>query len=105
MLCYHSIMEGIIKKCNKCKQDLPIEDFGDNGKGWCFTNCLPCRVRGRAENVRSRLRAKGVKLGALTSTTEQPSDTPSMTQKIDAEYVEEVAADSWVFAMGGFKTR
>ena len=65
-------MEGITKKCYNCKK-LPIEDLGDNGKGGCFTNCLPCRLRGRAENARSRLRAAGAKLGAPTS-TEQPSE-------------------------------
>ena len=75
MSCYHSMMERITKKCNKCKKDLPIEGFGDNGKGGCFENCVACRTRGRAENARSRLRKAGAKLGAPAS--DESSEAPA----------------------------
>lgn len=59
-------MEGITKICNKCKKDLPVEDFGENGKGVWFKRCDECRLRGRAENTPSRLRKKA-ELGTSTS--------------------------------------
>jgi hypothetical protein len=78
IFCYHSSMEVIIKKCNKCNKDFPVEDFGDNGKGGCFKNCIACRTRGRAENARSRLKQAGAKPGAPTNDeqTEPPAEVP-----------------------------
>ena len=49
-------MEGITKKCNKCKKDLPVVVFGDDGRGGCFKTCDACRSRGRAEHARAKLK-------------------------------------------------
>jgi hypothetical protein len=54
---------------------LPVEDFGDNGKGGCFKNCVACRTRGRAENARSRLKKARAKLGAPAS--DEQSEAPA----------------------------
>jgi hypothetical protein len=51
-------MEGINKVCSKCKKEMSIEMFATNSKNECFKQCTRCRLRGRAENARARMRRK-----------------------------------------------
>ena len=70
-------MEPITNKCNKCKKVLPVEVFGDDGKGGCFKTCEACRFRGRAEQARAKLRkdeAKADTAPANDVKDEKPKD-------------------------------
>jgi hypothetical protein len=68
ILSYLSIMEETNKVCNKCKKGLPLELFGASVQGHLFKQCDRCRLRGRAENARSRLRRK-----SMIQTQDDPS--------------------------------
>jgi hypothetical protein len=51
-------MEGTNKVCNKCKKGLPIDVFMSGIKDECYKQCERCRLRGRAENARARMKKK-----------------------------------------------
>ena len=61
-LCYITVMETLTTPCNKCKQALPVDVFGDSGKGACFKTCDACRARGRANKHVLRLGNKKLNL-------------------------------------------
>jgi hypothetical protein len=51
-------MDASNKICSKCKKDLSIEMFAMGSKNECFKQCTRCRLRGRAEQARARMRKK-----------------------------------------------
>jgi hypothetical protein len=51
-------MEASKKICSKCKKEMAIDMFAANSKNECFKQCTRCRLRGRAEQARARMRKK-----------------------------------------------
>ena len=67
--------EMITQKCNKCKKELSINDFGINWNGVFFKHCNTCRERNRLEQARAALRKKAVISNVIS--------TPEITEKVD----------------------
>jgi hypothetical protein len=51
-------METMNRNCSKCKKELAIDMFAMNSKKEYFKQCTRCRLRGRAENTRARMKRK-----------------------------------------------
>jgi hypothetical protein len=70
-------MEASNKICSKCKKEMSIEMFAMNSKNECFRQCTRCRLRGRAENARARMRKKARMDTIEISDCEDNDDTQS----------------------------
>jgi hypothetical protein len=74
-------MDASKKICSKCKKEMAIDMFAASSKNECFKQCTRCRLRGRAEQARARMRKKARMDAIEISDCEDNDDMQSISSE------------------------